>query len=100
MERPELWELPPDLMAMGWQWVSAESAEHRTSGPTWYTVVYVRPFEQVIDDDTLAYQNKGGWWVRVSTNPIRSASWDEAYQLALALMREADARRWRPGQEP
>jgi hypothetical protein len=60
MERPELWELPPDLMAMGWHWVPAESAEHRTSGPTWYTVVYARPFEQVIDDDTLAYQNKGG----------------------------------------
>jgi hypothetical protein len=100
MERRDLWRLPPDLQAMGWLWVSPESAEHRTVGRTWYTVVYARPFELGIDNETLAHQHKGGVWVRVSTNAIRSASWEEAYQEAIALMRDADARRWRPGQEP
>ena len=99
MERRDLWRLAPDLQAMSWQWVSTESRAQRRGSATWYTAVYARPFDRGVDDDHLAVCFDGGWWVRASTERHRCASWDDAYQNAIALMRDADARR-KPGQEP
>jgi hypothetical protein len=53
MQRSDLQRLPPDLMAMGWQLVSARE-EHRPAAPTWYTVLCALPFERGIDDESLA----------------------------------------------
>lgn len=51
------------------------------------------PFERGIDDDQLAHHHKGTWLVRISTNQARSESWEEAYEQALKLMRDADTLR-------
>jgi len=93
-----LWKLPPDLQAMSWQWVPPELRARQQGSATWYTVVYARPFDRGVDDDHLAVYFDGGWWVRVSTERHRCASWDDAYRKAIALMRGADAKRrggWR-----
>jgi hypothetical protein len=100
MDRHGLGRLPLDLQAMGWQWVSIASTETHHHGTTWYTAVYARSFERGIDDEALAHHHKGDVWVWVSTYAHKCASWDEAYRDAIALMRDADDRRWRPGQEP
>jgi hypothetical protein len=52
MERRDLWWLPRDLRAMGWQLVSAREVP-RSPAPTWYTVGYARPIERGIDDQAL-----------------------------------------------
>jgi hypothetical protein len=93
MERRDLWRLPDDLTAMGWQWVPTESAHMRPAGRDWYKAVYARPFDRGIDDDRLANHDRGEVWVRVSTNRSQSTSWDEAHRDAIALMRDADAKR-------
>jgi hypothetical protein len=90
MERRDLWRLPLDLQAMGWQWVPIASTEIHQQGTTWYTAVYARPFESGVDDERLMYHHEGDAWVWVST---RSASWAEAHRDAIARMRDADARR-------
>jgi hypothetical protein len=99
MERRDLGRLPPDLMAMGWQLVSSREV-HRPTAPTWYTVFYARPFEHGMDDNVLATHIHGDWWIQVTTPARRCPSWKAAHEDAIALMRDADARRWRPGQEP
>ena len=92
MERRDLWRLPPDLRAMGWQLVSSHEV-HRPTAPTWYTVLYARPFERGIDDEVLATYLHGDWWSQASP-PARSClSWEVAHEEAIALMRDADARR-------
>ncbi len=88
-----LQDLPIDLKAQGWQWERSQSGVIKTLAETGYKAVYARPFERGIDSDDLAHHHKGQWYVRVSTNQQDSASWDEARQQAIELMREADARR-------
>jgi hypothetical protein len=95
MERRDLWWLPPDLRAMGWQLVSARGTS-RAPAPTWYTVSYARPFERGRDDATLAAYLHGDWWIQVSTPARRWLSWEDAHRDAIARMRDADARR-KPG---
>lgn len=90
MDRRDLRKLPPDLMSMGWQWISTESAEMRRWDPPRYKVVYARPFEGGIDDERLAVHRNGDVWIRVS---VESASWDGAHHDAIGLMRNADDRR-------
>jgi hypothetical protein len=68
MERRDLWRLPPDLMAMGWQLVSSHEVP-RPTAPTWYTVTYAWPFERGIDDEALAHHAHGDWWIQVVTTP-------------------------------
>ncbi len=79
-------------MVTGWQLVSAREIP-RSPAPTWYPVIYARPFERGIDDGGLAYYHKGDVWVWVSTNAHKSASWEDAHQDAIELMRDADAKR-------
>jgi hypothetical protein len=86
-----LQEIPDDLKMQGWEWVRLESRTVKRLSTTWYKAVYARPFERGIDPDDSAHHHKGSWWVRVSTNQLRSASWHEAHAQAIALMREADA---------
>jgi len=88
-------QIPDDLAAMGWEWVRSESEPVTTMGSAWYKAVYVRPFEQGIDDEgvvTVVHQSDRRW-VRVSTAGNHSVSWDAAHEEALELMREADANR-------
>jgi hypothetical protein len=92
MERRDLWRLPPDLRAMGWQLVSSWKVP-RSTAPTWYTAVYARPFERGTDDDALAMYLHGDWWIQVMTPPRMRFSWEAAHEEAIARMREADARR-------
>lgn len=91
-----LQELPDDLRYRGWRWEHSQSSVHKTLGSTWYVAVYMRPFERGVDHDQLAHHHKGAWFVRVSTNQNRSQSWEQAYQEALGLMRDADALRQSP----
>jgi hypothetical protein len=92
MPRRHLHRLPPDLEALGWRLVFAREM-YPTPAKVWFTAVYARPFEPGIDDDDLAMHRDGSWWVRISTDASRSASWDDALQDAIALMRHADAQR-------
>ena len=92
MERRDLWRLPLDLQAMGWQLVSSRESP-RPTAPTWYTVLYARPFERGIDDEVLATYLHGDWWIRAATTARSCLSWEVAHQEAIALMRDADARR-------
>ena len=88
-------QIPDDLVTMGWEWVRPESNAVTTMGSAWYKAVYVRPFDQGIDEEgavTIVHQNDRRW-VRVSTNQNRSVSWDAAHEGAIELMREADAKR-------
>ena len=88
-------QIPDDLKAIGWEWVHSESNAVTTMSSSWYKAVYVRPFEQGIDNEsvvTVVYQNDRRW-VRVSTNQMQSRSWDAAHQQAIELMRGADAKR-------
>jgi hypothetical protein len=88
-----LQEIPDDLKMQGWEWVRTESGTADNLATTWYTAVYARPFERGIDPEESAHHHKGRWLVRVSTDHQRSQSWAEASRHAIALMREADARR-------
>ena len=92
MERRSLWRLPADLMAMGWQLVSAREVP-RSPAPTWYTVLYARPFERGIDDEALATHSRGDWWIEVVSTPRRCLSWDDAHREAVERIRDADHRR-------
>ncbi len=88
-------QIPDDLKEMGWEWVHAESNPVTTMGSAWYKAVYVRPFEQGIDEEgavTIVHRNDRRW-VRVSTNQNRSVNWDAAHEEAIELMREDDAKR-------
>ncbi len=90
-----LGQIPDDLKAMGWEWVPSESHAVTTMGSTWYTAVYVRPFEQSIDREgvvTIVYQHDRRW-VQVSTAGTHHLSWEAAHEDAIALMREADTTR-------
>jgi hypothetical protein len=98
MERRDLWRLPPDLMAMGWQLVSSHEVP-RSSAPTWYTVMYARPFEPGIDDHVLARHLDGDWWIQVVNTPRMGFSWETAHEEVIERMRGADARRRTPNQE-
>ena len=95
MERRDLWRLPPDLRAMGWQLVSAREVP-RSPAPTWYTVTYAIPFERDRDAATLATYLHGDWWIQVATPARTSLSWEAAHEEAIARMRDADAMR-KPG---
>jgi hypothetical protein len=91
-------QIPDDLKAIGWEWVHSESNAVTTMGSAWYKAVYVRPFEQGIDDEgavTIVYQNDRRW-VRVSTAENHSVCWNAALEEAIELMREADAKRRDP----
>jgi O-methyltransferase involved in polyketide biosynthesis len=95
-------QIPDDLKAIGWEWVHSESNAVTTMGSAWHKAVYVRPFEQGIDDEgavTIVYQNDRRW-VRVSTAGNHSVSWDAAHEEAIELMREADAKRQESTQTP
>ena len=92
MERRDLWRLPPDLMAMRWQLVSSREVP-RPTAPTWYTVMYARPFERGSDDNVLAIHLHGNWWIQVTTPVRTSLSWENAHRDAIVQMRDADARR-------
>jgi len=88
-----LQDLPIDLNAQGWQWERSQSGAPKTLTRTTYNAVYARPFDRGIDPEESAYHYKRHWYVWVSTTGHESASWDEARQQAIELMREADAKR-------
>ena len=87
--------IPEDLTALQWEWIQIESTPVITMAGTWYKAVYVRPFERHLDDDRAidVVQYSGQWCVRVTTQSAHSESWEAAHQDAIALMRDADARR-------
>lgn len=91
-----LQDLPDDLAYRGWRWERSQSSVQKTLGSVRYVAVYARPFDRGIDDDQVAHHYKGTWLVRVSTSQALSQSWEQAYQQALELMREADALRQSP----
>lgn len=93
MERRDLGRLPPDLQAMGWQWISVASTAIHHLGTTRYTAVYGRLFQQHIDEEHSMFHHRGDRWVWVSTHARTNANWDDAHRDAIALMRDADARR-------
>ena len=93
MERRALWRLPPNLQAMGWQWISVASTAIHHHGTTRYTAVYGRPFEPYLDAEHSLYHHRDDRWIQVTTPAQRCLSWDEAHRDAIALMRDADARR-------
>jgi hypothetical protein len=88
-------QLPDDLQARSWEWVKFESKPVMTRTGTWYQAVYVRPFDRDLDDeravDVVQYSSQ--WCVRVTTQGAHSGSWEAAHRDAIALMRDADARR-------
>ena len=87
-----LQNLPADLKARRWEIVRSKSQPIKTFGATRYQAVYMRPMEHGADDDrmnTIAHLESRSF-VHVST---RSASWKDALQDAIGLMREVDARR-------
>jgi hypothetical protein len=52
----------------------------------------MRPFEPGVDDEqavSVVRTNRRNF-VRVTTDTLRSGSWDEAYQDAIRLMRDID----------
>ncbi len=91
-----LQDLPDDLAYRGWRWERSQSSVQKTLGSVRYVAVYARHFDRGIDDDQVANHSKGTWLVRVSTSQALSQSWEQAYQQALELMREADALRQSP----
>ncbi len=95
MQRRDLVKLPPDLMVMGWQWVSTESVAIHRGSTIWYKAVYVRPLDRDADDERAAdvVEDNGQWWVRVTTQGAHSPSWGAAHEDAIALMRATDAAR-------
>lgn len=85
-------ELPDNLRTRGWTNARQESTIHRLPGAEWYTVVFQRPFEPGVDDEkqvSVVRSNRKDF-VRVSTDSLRSASWDEAFRDAIKLMHQAD----------
>ncbi len=91
-----LQDLPSDLQERGWELVVSESGVLRWGAePRYFKAVYMRAFDQGVDDEhrvAMVYRN-GRHCVRVSTNQLRSSSWDDAFQDAMKLMRQIDARR-------
>lgn len=87
--------LPDDLRIRGWTNSRQESTIHRLPDIEWYAVVFLRPFEPGVDDEasSSAVRSNRKHVVRVSTNSLRSSSWEAAFQDAIGLMRSADARR-------
>jgi hypothetical protein len=88
-------ELPEDLKVRGWELVRHESTLHRLPGVEWYDVVFRRPFDPDVDDEslTLMVRDNRRSYVRVCTNAARSASWNAAHHDAIGLMRSIDGRR-------
>jgi hypothetical protein len=88
-------ELPDDLKVRGWELVRHESTRHRLLEAEWYDVVFRRPFDPGIDDESLPLMVRDNCrsWVRVRTNAARSASWNAAHHDAIGLMRAIDDRR-------
>ena len=85
-------DIPADLATRGWEWVESQSTVFRTFGGLRYQAVYVRPFAPGIDDQARLARRHAWQWVRIST-AFRSRSWEEARRDAIALMRDADAKR-------
>lgn len=85
-------ELPDNLRTRGWTNARQESTIHRLPGAEWYAVVFLRPFEPGVDDETSVsvVRNNRRDFVRVSTDSLRSSSWDEAFRDAIELMHKAD----------
>jgi hypothetical protein len=58
----------------------------------------MRPFDPGVDDEgfsAMVRVNRRNY-VRVSTNTVRSSSWDMAFHDAIGLMRAVDDRRLSP----
>ena len=85
-------DLPNDLRARGWTLALSESNSVTWGGRRRYKVVYIRHFEQGVDDaqsDAVVSRNEHKI-VRVSTRSL--ASWDAVLQDAIERMRGFDAR--------
>jgi hypothetical protein len=93
MDERLLSTLPDDLARRGWQWVPFESRTIRSGTKVWCKAVYARRFAWGMDDERRLVHRHDAVWVVVSTNLIQSATWEDAHRDAIALMREADARR-------
>ncbi len=85
-------DLPEPLRNRGWMNSRQESTIHRLPDVEWYSVVFMRPFEPGVDDEDSAsvVRSNRKQFVRVSTNTLRSSSWNEAFQDAIGLMHKAD----------
>lgn len=86
-------DLPNDLRSRGWTLVPLESNSVTWGGRRRYRVVYMRHFEQGVDDaqSPAVFIQNGRRVVRVSTRD--SAGWDVVLHDAIELMRGFDARR-------
>jgi hypothetical protein len=56
-------------------------------------VLYVRSFERGIDDEVLAMYLHGDWWIQAASQLRHLRAVVAAYEGAVALMWDADARR-------
>lgn len=85
-------ELPEPLKVRGWTNSRQESTIHRLPGVEWYTVVFLRPFEPGVDDEDSpsVVRSNRKHFVRVSTDRLRSPSWDQAFRDAIELMHKSD----------
>ena len=85
-------ELPETLRARGWTNARQESTIHRLLGAEWYAVVFLRPFEPGVDDEDSpsVVRSNRRHFVRISTDSMRSPSWDQAFRDAIELMHKAD----------
>ena len=95
--------IPSDLKVRGWRYSYAESSVQKGPAVTWYDAVYIRRFESDIDDAAMAEcpsqssHSQSDHIVRVSTLiHAWSKGWADARDTAIALMREADAKRATP----
>jgi hypothetical protein len=85
-------ELPEDLVARGWRFVLRDSRPYPERRPRWYIAVYVRTYDPEADDVRYVGPIEGQT-LRVSTNTMRSASWDDAHRDAISWMRFLDRQR-------
>lgn len=88
-----LLNLPKDLRARGWTLALSESNSVTWGGKRRYKVVYMRNFDQGVDDSQsdAVFSRNGQKAVRVSSRS--AAGWDAVLQDAIELMRGVDARR-------
>ena len=85
-------DLPDELKARGWQLVPRETKVIKHMGAVYHVAVYQRPYHSPVDHLGTAITVRSGY-IYVSTREARSASWEEAREVAVAQMRAIDAPR-------